>query len=241
MPATPHHELSRAGAALLCLLAAGCSQMAVRGNMGASAPALMDGGQAHIRGVSDPNAPFTLIERTKAVRVDSVSAVSGMAETPSGTCQASILQVYETAASMDGDARVVRLALKNRGESTCWISGFPAIKLEDEKGMVIANVAIHQTGRASLTGTVTAPDQVAALPLKAMHVVLRPAGEASFEIGWSSGDQCPLVSRFKVELPQTPNESGATSALSGMFTINRALNVCGGELQVTALAMSGAT
>jgi hypothetical protein len=238
--------------AVLLLLAAGCNQNAVRGKTASSAPGLNGESQAHIRGVSDPNAPFTLINRSNATGATGATAASGAGAAASGAnpgevtaCRAADLQVYEAAASTNGDARVVRLALKNNGATPCRLSGYPVIELQDELGAAIASIAVRQTGAASLSGTVAAPVREAAAQSgaasAAVDVVLRPAGEASFEIGWSTGDGCPLVSHFTVGLPVARDAgSGGNPSLAGTFSINRALNVCNGEMQVTALRAAAA-
>jgi len=227
-----------AQAAVMALLVAGCTQNAARGKVAGTAPALSGEGQPHIRGVSDPNAPFTLMDRMKA----SAGAVSSGEDSASAArCAAADLQVYEAAASMNGDARSVRLALKNVGANACRLSGYPAITLEDEYGAAIASIAVRQTGAASLSGAVVAPVVKASAASGAgatgpVDIVLRPGNKANFEIGWSSGEGCPVVSRFTVALPESSPTAGEESATaSGSFTINRALNVCNGELQVTAL------
>jgi len=228
-------------AALIALLAAGCTQNAVRSKTSGSAPALSGEGQAHIRGVSDPNAPFTLIDRTKTAA--GTAATGGEGDSAAAPCQAADLQVYEAAASMNGQTRTVRLALKNIGANSCRLNGYPAIELEDENGAAIANIAVRQTGAASLSGAVVAPvvkTSSGTAASSAVDIVLRAGSQASFEIGWSSGEGCPLVSRFTVALPETPASGEESAAPSGSFTINRALNVCNGEMQVTALRAGGA-
>jgi hypothetical protein len=231
------------------LLLAGCTQNAVRGTTAGSAPALNGESQAHIRGVSDPNAQFTTLVSRPKTSAPAAAAGSGSVTVSATTaCRAADLQVYEAAASMNGVARVVRLALKNNGASACSLSGYPAIELQDEHGVAIASIAVRQTGASSLSGTIAAPVREAALAeggsaaseAGAVDVVLRPAGEASFEIGWSTGETCPVVSRFTVALPAARDAaSTASPSLAGTFTINRALNVCNGEMQVTALRAVG--
>jgi len=221
-------------ALLTPLVAIGCSQTAVRAPSVASAPALSEDSPAHIRGVSDPNAQFTLIDRTKSASPSPVSDVSKSA----GPCPLSSLQVYEVAASMNGDNRVLRLAIKNLSNTACTVSGRPAIELQDDEGRIIASVAVRQTGSASLTGTVTA-SLVASETSSGMAMVLAPSSAATFEIGWSGGDECPVVSRFTISMPgqQTGGDDEAVPA--ARFTIAHSLSVCGGEVRVTALSNSG--
>src|SRR5277367_2816428 len=107
-------------AVMMTLVLGGCSQKVVRANAAGTAPALSEGETAHIRGVSDPNAQFTLISRdpsnvpanakTTPVGAQAREEIPGAAQ-----CRTSDLQVYESAASMDGDARTLTLTLKNRG------------------------------------------------------------------------------------------------------------------------------
>ena len=205
-------------------LAAGCARSSMHGSAAASAPTLSEDSPAHIRGVSDPNAQFTLIDRTArpATPQPSVDAQSGPA------CDASALRVYEVAAQMDGDSRIVKLAFVNRGETACALAGFPSIALFDDAGRRVAGIAIQQTGSMSFSGRVEASASPTQAPLK---VLLAPRGEAYFQIGWSTGDQCPTVSRFSVKAP------GAVDLPAGetddSFTIDRPLTVCGGQMRIT--------
>jgi hypothetical protein len=216
---------------LVSLMAVGCSQNAVRRPAVATAPSVSGEAQAHIRGVSDPNAQFTLSQRTTEPSATGAATAAASA-TP---CSASSLQVYEAAASMNGDNRTLRLAFKNRGEAACSLSGYPAIELQDDRGVPVASIAVHQTGSASLSGTVGSSAQNAA-ETEPVMIVLRPSSEATFEIGWLSGDGCPVVSRFSIAMPRTV-VSGST--FSGSFLISHPVNVCKGEVMVTSLAMSG--
>lgn len=214
------------------------------------APTLADGGQAHIRGVSDPNAPFTLIDRRK-------TAVSPQSENlgSATACMPGELQVYEAAAATNGQSRSLTLAIKNRGASSCRLTGRPEIALLDQTGAPVAGIAVQQMSELQVSGSVvppTAPSarvpaaQVSsgASPQPAsqeIDIVLLPSGEANFEIGWSSGDACPLVSRFSVSLSQPGGEAGkGDTNLRGSFSINHALNVCNSAVQVTFLRLAGA-
>jgi hypothetical protein len=156
-------------------------------------------------------------------------------------CEPSALQVYEAAASTSGAERTLRLAFKNRGAKTCRLAGSPAIVLEDEKGAAIANIAVRQTGESSVSGFVAAPSSQTASAAPAapqtVDIVLSPSGEASFEIRWSSGDDCPLVSSIAIGIAAP---SPDTPASAGSFAINRSLKVCNGEVRITSL-LSGAS
>jgi hypothetical protein len=226
-------------AALALLLAQGCSQMRAPGTASSTAPTLVEDTEPHIRGVSDPNAQFTLIDRTRGVAVTQQNPVRDSASL--SVCEPSSLQVYEAAASTNGAERSLRLAFKNRGETACRLAGSPSIVLEDENGAAIASISVRQTGESSVSGVVAAPSSQTASASpgtpRAVDIVLSPSGEASFEIQWSSGDECPLVSSIAIGIG-APATASATSA-SG-YSINRPLKVCNGEVQITSL-LSGAS
>lgn len=218
------------------------------------APTLAEEGQAHIRGVSDPNAQFTLMDRTGPVAPQAAmeetgqNAVRNTTEDDSSTllCDPASLQVYEVAAATNGVERSLRLAIKNNGESACHLAGSPSISLEDASGASVASIAIRQTGASSLTGVVAPPmrevESSLASPAQMVNFVLPPSGEASFEIGWSSGDDCPVVSSIGVGIGVgiAPGTSSATGVpkpkfAGSQFVINHSLKVCNGEVRVTSL------
>ncbi|AXC10383.1 hypothetical protein ACPOL_1032 [Acidisarcina polymorpha] len=192
--------------------------------------------------MSDPNAPFTLIDRTKS----QARGIPSEIEAAASPCRPSILQVYESAARMNDDQRIVILAVKNTGTTACRIEGYPTIGLVDESGASIAQIVVRQTGESSLSATISAPTQDAAAKKVPVDVVLPPAAQGTFEIGWSSGEQCPLASRIVISMPQIPTPGDGTASadlppnVSGVFTINHPINVCHGEIQVSALTASAA-
>jgi hypothetical protein len=227
-------------AALALLLAQGCSQTRAPGAASATAPTLAEGTQPHIRGVSDPNAQFTLIDRTHAA--PATQQVSSNDPASVSACQTSSLQVYEAAASTNGAERTLRLAFKNQGEERCRLAGSPSIALEDENGAAIASIAVRQTGESSVAGVVAAPSSQAAsaspaTPPQVVNIVLPPSGEASFEIRWSSGDECPLVSSIAISIG---GSAPASRAAANNFAISRPLKVCNGEVRITSL-LAGAS
>jgi hypothetical protein len=138
---------------------------------------------------------------------------------------------------MNGDDRTVRLAFKNRGATACRLSGYPAIELQDDRGNPIASIKVRRTGTASFTGSV-APPLKSTTENQPVDIVLRPGAEASFDIGWTSGDNCPLVSKFTVAAPGIGSATTAAT-FAGSFAINHPLNVCNGELRISPLAGSG--
>jgi hypothetical protein len=157
-------------------------------------------------------------------------------------CQPSELQIYEAAASMNGPTRILTLAIKNRGTVSCRLSGYPAIELHDEVGAAVATIAVHQTGALELSGTVaSAAKEVSTTAEESspkVNLILRPSTEATFQLGWTSGNECPAVSSFTVALVPAPSDL-ALSVLTGSFTINHSLNVCNEEIRVTSLTTGG--
>lgn len=229
-------------AALALILAQGCSQARAPRSASATAPALGEQGQAHIRGVSDPNAPFTLMDRTRGAAQQASAQGPGQDPASMALCAPSSLEVYEAAATMNGDERSLRLAVKNNGEAACHLAGSPSISLEDAGGASIASIAVRQTGASSLTGVIAPPMRDVASgsanPAQSVDVVLPPSGEASFEIGWSSGDECPVVSSISIGLApglEAGLQSGGNADGLTRFTISHSLKVCKGEVRVTSL------
>lgn len=231
-------------AALALMLAQGCSQLRAPGSASATAPALGEEGQAHIRGVSDPNAQFTLMERPAAVARQASNRDTGQNATGDAfstpLCDRSSLQVYESAATTNGEERGLRLAIRNNGEASCRLDGSPTISLLDESGAAIASIAVRQTGASSLTGVVGPPMREAAStsasPAQGVDFVLEPSGEASLEIGWSSGEDCPAVASIALGMAPSSDADGAPTPT---FAINHSLKVCGGEVRVTSLLTGG--
>lgn len=135
---------------------------------------------------------------------------------------------------MDGASRSLRLAFKNQGASACRLSGSPFIALQDDSGATLANIAIRQTGATDVSGVVAPPPALAVTSSAAqsLEIVLRPSGEASFEIRWLSGDDCPLVSRIAIGIASPGEEK---SAPANGFSISHPLRVCGGEVHVGSL------
>jgi hypothetical protein len=243
-----------ASAAMLTLLVGGCSQKVVHANAAGTAPALNEGGTAHIRGVSDPNAQFTLISREPANGPANAKAATANVqvteESPGeAPCRISDLELYETAASMNGDARTLTLALKNRGTSVCRISGHPAITLEDEGGMAVGGIVIGEANLSGSSGAAVHSETASSSPAVAAPVVdvrLPPDGAASFDIQWTSGEGCPVVSRLRVRPSEkdvvsdgSASDEGNTEG-PGFITVNRPLKVCGGRVVITALRVGGA-
>jgi hypothetical protein len=135
---------------------------------------------------------------------------------------------------MNGATRSLRLAFHNLGASACRLSGSPLIALEDDTGATFENIAVRQTGAADVLGVVAAPtaQKVTSTLAQSVDVVLRPSGEATFEIRWLSGDDCPLVSRIAIGIA-SPNEVKAMPANS--FSISHPLRVCNGEVHISSL------
>jgi hypothetical protein len=64
-----------------------------------------------------------------------------------------------------------------------------------------------------------------ATPKPDAEITIAPRDEAWFEVGWTTGPGCPVVSRISVSAP------GASQS----FTVNHPLTVCDGRVQITTL------
>jgi hypothetical protein len=151
---------------------------------------------------------------------------------------------------MDGNARTLTLALKNRGTAVCRISGHPTITPEDQAGVAIGGIAIGEANLSGSSGAAVHVETASSSPAAGAPVVdvrLPPDGEASFNIGWTSGEGCPVVSRLRIrpsaeEVVSTGGASGERNSEGpGFITVNHPLRVCDGRVVITALRVGGAT
>ena len=216
-------------AALCASMEIGCSHAPGHFRAAASAPSLSGEGVSHARNLADPNAPFVLIDRTSRPAAQQREIADGAVP----LCIAANLSVSEVSASMNENSRSIKLALVNRGGSACRLAGFPAVALLDDKDNPVAGIAIQQTGDAEFAAhVVDSPAPV--MSQTPTEVVIPPRGAATFHIGWSTGEQCPVVSRFMLSAPGI--EASVAPEDRDRFIIDRLLIVCDGRVRVTALA-----
>ncbi len=235
MPQTPRrpHPSPLAWPALACgaaLLLAGCSAAKQVHASSAKIPGLQEDAPLYNRGGTNPNAPYTTVDRS----VHLVTRPTQIDVNAAPYCAATDLNLFESGAHVDGDQRSVRLNLVNHGKQPCRLGGYPAISLLHKDGSLIGNVAIEKVTGTMLEAalhakpggapptTEGAPQASAPSP----YVLLAPSGEATFEVGWMSGEHCDQVGSIAVAAPGTTQS----------FLVRHSINVCEGRIRVTALS-----
>jgi len=122
-----------------------------------------------------------------------------------------------------GDAgagnRVANIGVQNIGASTCSLTGYPEVVLQDSRGRNLTAIRSEQSPGSYFTaGQAPAP------------VTLAPQARAAFELAWSAiphegqGEKtCPSASRIRVTAP------GDTSPVS----LDMSFAPCGGRVRVS--------
>jgi hypothetical protein len=224
-----HAEASRpamlaAITGIITLLATGCSGVRAPHSANANAPGLNEDAPLSSRGGANPNAPFALVDRSARLEKRPAVLDIGNAE----PCQASQLSLFESGAQMDGDHRLVRLSLVNRGNAACKLAGYPAVSLLRQDGTLIGSIAIEKVTAVSIEASVksgAAGVQGTSFEAPSPLVMIAPAGEATFEVGWKHGENCDQVGAISVAAPGTLES----------FTVHHPLRVCEGRIMVTAV------
>lgn len=214
------------GLALVWPLTEGCSRSTHTSTLHGGAPALLrEDAPLHSRGGTNPNAPYVVAGTSPQLvkRAETANAAS------INSCDGGHLAVTEIAAAMNGNYRALKLAFVNQSGAPCSLGGYPAISLLNKDGSPVASVVVDRVTASVLSAqleqsSVQSSVQPAATQTDAA-VVLTPKGEAWFQIGWSTGENCPTVSHISVAAP------GATETLS----VNHPLTVCEGRVQITTL------
>jgi Protein of unknown function (DUF4232) len=207
----------------IALLTQGCTRGHYHAAAGTVTPGLTAEDRRHGRNGTNPNAPFTLINREQRGAASKLSTVPLNAT----SCAPEDLGVVEVAEQVNGEERFVSLAFVNEGPKECELGGYPTVSLLDEHGEAIGSLSVVEVGdKSQTTPSPTAVE--AALPTGAggpIEVMLAPQGEAYFGISWMAGAQCPSVSGLTVRAP----------GIARSFSINHRLSVCSGQVRVTAL------
>ncbi len=173
------------------------------------------------RAGTDPNAPFVLIDRTPRP----TAHLASMSAQDASPCSAREISLEEVAAEMNGQSREVKFAFVNEGATPCRIGGYPGIALLDAQNLPVANLTVVKSAPGTLEAHTVPASASAQITREALELVLDPRQEAYFGITWTTGENCPAVSRIELTAPGT----------SQTFTISRPLTVCAGEVKVTAL------
>jgi hypothetical protein len=188
---------------------------------------LQEDGPQSARGGTNPNAPY-LVAASKPQLVKRADGATTDAADP---CDSKNLSVTEIAAAVNGKYRAVKLAFDNLGLTPCRLGGYPSISLLDKDGTPVASVVVDRVTASTLSAQLAPPSvpqntaQTENAGKPGAQVLLAPKGEAWFQIGWSTGDGCPVVSRISVSAPGTTES----------FTVSHPLTICDGRVQITTL------
>lgn len=203
-------------------LSQGCGHSAHSSAMRSGAP-LLNEDSPRANGGTNPNAPY-LMKASTTPQLARRSEASGAAVNP---CDSKNLTVTEIAAAVNGKYRAVKLAFDNGGLTPCHIGGYPTVTLLDQTGTPVANLVVDRVTDSTLSAQLSrGPVPAAATTAKPnAQITIAPRGEAWFEVGWSTGEGCPVVSRISVSAPGS----------SESFTVNHPLTVCESRVQITTL------
>lgn len=200
----------------------GCAHPTHVSSLRGSAPVMLDEDGPRTRGGTNPNAPYLIAAGAPQLVKRSDTATSPAAN----VCDSKDLAITEIAAAVNGNYRAVKLAFDNEGLAPCHLGGYPAISLLDKTETPVANLVVDHVTASSLSARLDQGSvQTTAAAKPAAQITIAPKGEAWFQIGWSTGQDCPVVSHIRVSAP------GATES----FTVNHPLTVCEGRVQITTL------
>ena len=218
-------QLAHFGFAVAALsLLAGCTAARPSKASYAKVPSLQEDAPLGARGGANPNAPYTVVDHSaRLVKRPAVFDVNA-----AEPCAAADLSLFESGAHVDGDRRSVRLNLVNHAAQPCRLNGYPAISLLRQDGSLIGSISIEKVTATTLDAAFhakAAPDADKDSG-PSPYVLLAPSGEATFEVGWTSGSNCDQVGSIAVAAPGTVQS----------FTVRHSLNVCEGRILVTAVS-----
>lgn len=196
--------------ALSLLPLAGCSGGVHSNNRISSAPALTDTGVHPKKAPANPNAPYAVLQRRVAPAPSVVQAATIPSAEDVAQCSASNLSISEIASNTKASERSVSIAFTNTGSMPCQISGYPNVSFSPEDQAAWKSLAVLHDENAKT------PDG---------PVILQPHAAASFSLRWTTGADCPSISKLLVTAPGT-NRS---------FGLNRPVSPCEGRIEITAL------
>jgi hypothetical protein len=219
-------------AAVVCLALTACNSSGSR--QSGTAPNMNGDSMPTMRNVADPNAPFTL--RPQAPHLAKRQPVLDVNGVP--VCVESQLSLFESRSRLNGNRHTLQLTFENQS-AACRLSGFPAVTFLSADGTVLSGIAIQKESAEALAGWLK-PQPAAGQPgasqqsgapgvQPSAEVLLPPRGDAVFELGWTSGSECPQVSRLAVSAPGNTVPS----------YIPRQLAVCDQQILMTAVAPGG--
>ncbi len=199
----------------------GCAHSAHISSLRGGAPAILNEDGPHARGGANPNAPYMIASTSPQL----VKRSDTTATKASNLCESKDLAVTEIAAAVNGNYRAVKLAFDNEGLASCHLGGYPVVSLLDQSGTPVANLVVDRVTTSTLSAQLAQGPAQTAMAKPDTQITIAPKGEAWFQVGWSTGQGCPVVSRINVSAP------GSTES----FTVNHPLTVCEGHVQITTL------
>jgi Protein of unknown function (DUF4232) len=205
-----------------CVLAvcAGCAGTGTPGKARAVALAIAPDDVA-LHG--NPNAPYLL---PGAENPHLVARATAAEAENAGPCDPQVLSVEEIAGDANGIFRSVKLAFMNRGATPCKLGGYPSVALVDAEGENIGSISTEKVSPAQVVAELS-NTHPAAMSGPAPSVTLMPHAVAAFQVVWTTGLECPRVSRILVTAPGTRRS----------FSISQPLRICTGRIQVTELRL----
>jgi hypothetical protein len=205
-----------------CLLAvcAGCAGTGARGKTNVAAQGMApDDVALH----PNPNAPYLLPGSETPHLIARATALEAQ---NAGSCDPDVLSVEEIAGNANGAFRSVKLAFMNRGAVPCKLGGYPGVALVDGEGVNIGSVSIEKVTSSEVLAELS-NTRSAAGSGPAPSVTLMPHAVAAFQVVWTTGTECPRVSRILITAPGTRRA----------FSIQQPLRICTGRIQVTELRL----
>lgn len=200
-------------AAVLLALCAGCA-----GSHPATASNALAPGAAPEQ--TNPNAPYMV----PAAKPQSDASPTPVTAADAPPCDPRALSVEEVSGNANGIFRSVKLAFRNRGSLPCRLSGYPAVALLGAQGETLGSIAMEKISSAEVRAELAETHPVvAAGPVP--RVTLMPHSVAAFQVVWTTGADCPSVSRLLVSAPGTERT----------FAVTQPMKVCSGHVQVTEL------
>lgn len=197
-----------------------CAHSTRSSSLKGGAPALLNEDAPRAHQGTNPNAPYLVAAGPQLVKRSEAGASAA-----ASPCEGKDLSITEIAAAVNGDYRAIKLAFDNDGLAPCRIGGYPAISLLDKTGTPVANLVVDRVSASSISARLAQGPVRAAVSKPEAQVTIDPKGEAWFQVGWSTGEGCPVVARINVTAP------GSTQS----FSVNHPLAICDGHVEITTL------
>jgi hypothetical protein len=197
-----------------------CAHSTHASSLKGGAPVLLNEDAPRAHGGTNPNAPYMV-----AAASPQLVKRSGATASSANPCESKDLSVTEIAAAVNGNYRAIKLAFDNEGLAPCRLGGYPSISLLDQSGTPVANLVVDRVTASSIRARLAEGPLQTAAATRDAQIIISPKGEAWFQVGWSTGEDCPVVSRISVSAPGS----------SESFSVTHPLTVCEGRVAITTL------